>query len=67
MMDPCSDGEQHAGNDKENRRKYDGAGWGKGTPGYDIVRLRKAILYDDFFDCLLSTYWTDGLTALSVR
>src|SRR5437588_166781 len=27
----------------------------------------KAIIYDDFLACLLSTYCTEGLTALSVR
>jgi hypothetical protein len=37
MMDASSDVEQHAGNDEQNRREYDGAGRGKGTPGYDIV------------------------------
>jgi hypothetical protein len=27
----------------------------------------KAIIYGNFLDCLLSTYCTEGLTALSVR
>lgn len=25
------------------------------------------LIYDDFFDRLLSTYWTEGLMGLSVR
>jgi hypothetical protein len=29
--------------------------------------IREAIIYDDFFDCLLSTYCTEGLIGLSGR